>query len=145
MENATQSGNLIVKNVKIKERKEVLNKVELIGNIGTIRKFETGVSFSIATTRNYKSNNEWKNDTTWHNVTMFSDDPNELSERYSVGDLMYVEGRLDYRVKDKTSYTSIIAGVLRRLHKRVQAETTKGNEGTETKPVQEAKEDDLPF
>lgn len=99
-----------------------INSVTIIGNIGKISDIMTTndgsrfVNLSIATTETYYSaNNEKKSNTQWHHVVLWNN-ITELQKMLSKGDLVYVEGRLNYRKKSPTQFfTEIIAKKLRIL------------------------------
>ena len=102
-----------------------INSVTIIGNIGTISEIHTTtngakfVNLTIATTEVYYStNNEKKSDTQWHNVVVWNN-MTELHKMLSKGDLLYVEGRLNYRKKSPTQiFTEIVAKNIRILNKK---------------------------
>jgi single-strand DNA-binding protein len=114
-----------------------INNVTIIGNIGKISDVMTTnngakfVNLSIATTETYySSNNEKKNDTQWHYVVIWNN-LTELQKILSKGDLVYVEGRLNYRKKTPTQvFTEIVAKNFRILSLKnyVSSEKTSKNE-----------------
>ncbi len=148
-----------------------LNKVMLIGNVGTEIKphyFEGGGSvanFSIATNESYvnKSTNQRVVNTEWHNVVVYNKLA-EIFEKYvNVGDKLYIEGRLRTRKwqddKGQDRYTTEIVATeftfLPRGEKQdqtferqtsqenIQQKSTQNQE--ETPDFNEEEEDDLPF
>jgi single-strand DNA-binding protein len=102
-----------------------INSVTIIGNIGTISEIFTTtngarfVNLTIATTETYYSgNNEKKNNTQWHNVIIWNN-MCEIQKLLNKGDLVYVEGRLNYRKKVETGiFTEIVAKNLRILNRK---------------------------
>jgi len=83
-----------------------LNKVMLIGNLGSdpeIRAFPSGgrvASFSLATSESWKdkATGEKKEKTEWHRISVFSEPLVALCERYvKKGSKLYLEGRLETR------------------------------------------------
>jgi single-strand DNA-binding protein len=102
-----------------------INSVTIIGNIGTISDIMTTtngarfVNLTIATTESYYSaNNEKKSNTQWHNVVIWNN-MTELQKMFTKGDLLYVEGRLNYRKKSPTQiFTEIVAKNIRILSKK---------------------------
>lgn len=102
-----------------------INSVTIIGNIGTISELCTTnngskfVNLTIATTETYyTSNNEKKSDTQWHNVIVWNN-MTELHKMLSKGDLLYVEGRINYRKKSPTQiFTEVVAKNIRILNKK---------------------------
>lgn len=102
-----------------------INSVTIIGNIGTISDIMTTtngakwVNITVATTEIYYSvKNEKKSNTQWHNV-VFWNNMTEIQKIISKGDLIYVEGRLNYRKKNETQFfTEIVAKNLRILNKK---------------------------
>lgn len=135
-----------------------LNKVMLIGNLGqdAENRFTTNnisvTTFSIATTRSYKSKDgNWANETTWHNVVAYN-----LSDFYKdklkKGKKVYVEGRIskrEYTDKEniKRYVTEIVAESL------IPLDSNDVNDKTETitnnsEPIDnniKDENDDLPF
>jgi single-strand DNA-binding protein len=102
-----------------------INSVTIIGNIGTVSDVHTTnngskfINLTIATTETYYStNNDKKSDTQWHNVIVWNN-MTELHKMISKGDLLYVEGRLNYRRKSPTQiFTEIVAKNIRILNKK---------------------------
>jgi single-strand DNA-binding protein len=102
-----------------------INSVTIIGNIGTISEIMTTtngarfVNLTIATTESYYSaNNEKKSNTQWHNVVIWNN-MTELQKMLSKGDLVYVEGRINYRKKSPTQFfAEIVAKNLRILNRK---------------------------
>jgi single-strand DNA-binding protein len=83
-----------------------LNKVMLIGNLGSdpeIRTLPAGgrvASFSLATSESWKdkASGEKKEKTEWHRIAVFSEPLVALCERYvKKGSKLYIEGRLETR------------------------------------------------
>ena len=74
---------------------------------------------TIATTETfYNTSNEKKSNTQWHNVVLWNN-MTELHKIISKGDLIFVEGKLNYRKKSVTEiFTEIIAKNIRVLHKK---------------------------
>lgn len=81
-----------------------LNKVQLIGNLGKdpeVRVFEGNrkrVSFSLATSRTYKSREGLSTTKTeWHNIVLWSPTA-EIAERFlTKGSQVYIEGEINNR------------------------------------------------
>ncbi|HAU0792905.1 TPA: single-stranded DNA-binding protein [Legionella pneumophila] len=76
-----------------------LNKVQLIGNLGTEPKTITnqnGQSFvtaTLATNGSFKQNDEWKTIVVWHQLVMFGK-LTKIAEYLKKGSQVYVEGKL---------------------------------------------------
>jgi single-strand DNA-binding protein len=101
-----------------------INSVTIIGNIGTISEIRTTsngakfVNISVATTETFHSlNSENKSDTQWHNVIIWNN-MTELHKILHKGDLLYVEGRINYRKKPNQIFTEIVAKNIRVLTKK---------------------------
>ena len=77
------------------------------------------VNITVATTETYySSNNEKKSNTQWHNVVIWNN-MTELQKMIGKGDLIYVEGRINYRKKSETQiFTEIVAKNIRILNKK---------------------------
>ncbi len=121
-----------------------INNVTIIGNVGTISDIMTTsngakfVNLTIATTEvYYSSNNEKKSNTQWHNVVIWNN-MTELQKMISKGDLIYVEGRLNYRKKSPTQFfTEIVAKNIRILNRK--------NYSSSDNEIEEVKMDDLDY
>jgi single-strand DNA-binding protein len=121
-----------------------INNVTIIGNVGTISDIMTTsngakfVNLTIATTETYYSaNNEKKSNTQWHNVVIWNN-MTELQKMISKGDLIYVEGRLNYRKKSPTQFfTEIVAKNIRILNRK--------NYSSSDNEIEEIKMDDLGY
>jgi single-strand DNA-binding protein len=87
------------------------------------------VNLTIATTETYYSaNNEKKSNTQWHNVVIWNN-MTELQKMLSKGDLIYVEGRLNYRKKSETQFfTEIVAKNIRILNRKNYSSSEKTGE-----------------
>lgn len=98
----------------------MLNKVQLIGNLGRdpeVRNFSNGmmVTFSMATTENWKDRDgEWQSKTEWHNIVTYGYAA-KAAERLSKGDQVYIEGGIYTTKKDDKYYTNIKANTVRKL------------------------------
>ena len=100
-----------------------LNKVTLIGNLGSepeVRSTANGTrvaTLSVATSRNWnKQAGERQEKTEWHRVVLWNNKNSglaDVAEKYlKKGDKVYVEGRIEYRTwedrEGKTRYTTEI-------------------------------------
>jgi single-strand DNA-binding protein len=113
--------------IKIYKKNKMIgiNSVTIIGNIGTISDVLTTsnggkfVNLTIATTETFFSaSKEKKTNTQWHNVVLWNNLA-ELNKIISKGDLIYVEGRLNYRKKSPTQiFTEIVAKNIRVLNRK---------------------------
>lgn len=77
----------------------MLNKVQLIGNLGSdpeIRHTESGsvANFSIATTETWKDKNgEKQSSTEWHNIVVWGDKSDIIATYLKKGSKVYIEGK----------------------------------------------------
>lgn len=103
-----------------------INNVTIIGNVGTISEIYTAnnnnnkfVNLTVATTETFvTSEKEKKSNTQWHNVVLWNN-MTQLHKMLAKGDLIYVEGRLNYRKKqEKEIFTEIVAKTIRVLSKK---------------------------
>lgn len=100
-----------------------LNKVTLIGNLGSepeVRSTANGTrvaTLSVATSRNWNNQaGERQEKTEWHRVVLWNNKNSglaDVAEKYlKKGDKVYVEGRIEYRTwedrEGKTRYTTEI-------------------------------------
>lgn len=104
-----------------------VNNVIIIGNVGNVSDViqvsdnAKLVSIAVATTEHFvNTNKDKKSNTQWHTIVLW----NSMSDLINIiekGDLIYVEGRLNYRIKtseNKTEkYTEIVAKTIRVLRK----------------------------
>ena len=109
----------------------MVNKVILIGRLGRdpeLRTTQGGkevATFSLATSRKWKDRNgERQEDTEWHNIVAWDKLAGIVSQYYTKGSLVYVEGRLKTRSWDdknsgeKKYMTEVIAYESRNLTPR---------------------------
>ena len=81
----------------------MLNKVQLIGNLGTDPETKTtpsGVTvgkLSVATSHRSKVNGEWQDQTEWHRVVVFNQLAETCQKYLTKGRKCYVEGRIQTR------------------------------------------------
>jgi len=112
-----------------------VNNVMIIGNVGNVSdviNLNGGgkiVTLSIATTEQFINiNKEKKSNTQWHSVVLWNS-LSDLSSMIGKGDLIYVEGRLNYRVKNTDNhserYTEVVAKTIRILRKANSKEEIK--------------------
>jgi single-strand DNA-binding protein len=112
-----------------------VNNVIIIGNVGNVSdviNLNGGgkiVTLSIATTEQFINvNKEKKSNTQWHSVVLWNS-LSDLSSMIGKGDLIYVEGRLNYRVKNTDNhserYTEVVAKTIRILRKANPKEEVK--------------------
>lgn len=142
-----------------------VNRVTLIGNLGKdpeLRYTPEGkravCTFSMATTRNYKDKNDaWVKETQWHNIVVWGPQAERCGETLKKGNLVYVEGRLNYRTyKDKNEQqryiTEIIADIWMSLTPKPagergphDGEADSHGGGEEGNPTAPPPADDFPF
>lgn len=80
-----------------------LNKVQLIGNVGSdpeVRTTQSGTKMakiSLATSRSFNDRNGQKQENTeWHRVTFWARLAEIVEEYVHKGDRLYIEGRIEY-------------------------------------------------
>ena len=135
----------------------MINQVTLVGRVGKDPEIRYTPSnkavamFSIATNELGKDN-----PTTWHNVKAWEKQA-ELCEQYvKKGDLLYIQGRIEYTEKDGKHYTAIVAQTLKFLSSKGDKQSGASNKEppkppTGQKPQSTAKQaedlgdDDIPF
>jgi len=109
-----------------------INNVTIIGNVGNISDIMTTtngtkfVNILVATTESFTTiSKEKKTNTQWHNIVLWNN-MTELQKMLSKGDLLFVEGRLNYRKKSPTHiFTEIVAKNIRILNKKNHYSDTK--------------------
>jgi single-strand DNA-binding protein len=102
-------------------KKEVVNKVAIIGHMGTdpeIKEFTNALKkakFRVATNRYFKNKqNEWQSETTWHNVIAWGPLAEQAQSKLAKGMAVNIEGKLNYRMYTDEKgvdrfYTEIVA------------------------------------
>lgn len=101
----------------------MINKVILVGHVGKDPEFRVldggykVARFSLATNKSFKSGDEWKQKTEWHNVVVWRDRAEYVRDKVKKGNLIYIEGEVQYRENDGKYYTDINCSVLRKLDK----------------------------
>lgn len=126
----------------------MINQVTLLGRVGKDPEIRYTTSnkavamFSIAT-------NELGNDkTTWHNVQAWEKRA-EVCEKYvKKGDLIYIQGRIEYSEKDGKHYTAIVIHNMQFLSSKAGSQSQVSNKEppkppTGQKPQAVAQSDDL--
>jgi single-strand DNA-binding protein len=118
-----------------------LNKVMLIGNLGSdpdVRTVASGTKvaeFSVATSRQWNDRNgQQQEKTEWHRIVAWGYSPDKdglagVAERYlHKGDRVYVEGQLEYRsYEDKEGVTKYITEI--RANEMVMLSGKEGGQG----------------
>ena len=135
----------------------MLNKVELIGNIGqTPELIETAsgtelVNLSIATNSSKKNSaGDYESVTEWHNVTVFGNTAANICKYQDKGNRVYIEGRLQtrsYEDRDgnKRSRTEIIAYKVLLLDKKGTPSGTTSTARERSPAKNNSGFDELPF
>lgn len=119
------------------------NKAILVGRVGQepeIRAVgENKVAkFSLATSRKYKAKSgESKEDTQWHNIELWGGLANVVETYVHKGNLLYIEGEIQYREHEGKYYTTIRANNMQMLG-------SKGEKPSDA-PETEQQSGDLPF
>lgn len=109
----------------------MVNKLTLIGRIGQIDIKDTKsgdklTNLSVATSESYKDKSgEWQEKTQWHRCTLFKE------FKADKGDVVYLEGKVEYREHEGKYYTDIIASYVRKMNYKGEKQT----EQSETTPT----------
>lgn len=99
----------------------MINKILLIGNVGTINQHGAVTKISLATSETYKNKEgEQVKDTQWHNVVLFGRLAEIANQYVSKGSKLFIEGKVKYdKYTDKDGVeknsTSVIAANLQML------------------------------
>jgi len=133
-------------------QKGSLNKVLLIGHLGSDpeSRFMTSgnavTNFSLATNESWKSSEgEIKDKTEWHKVVIFGKRAETASEYLKKGQLVYIEGRLQTRSwEDKDGVKRYTTEVLCENFTMLGRKGDGASGGTSPKTDSD-QEDDLPF
>lgn len=111
----------------------MVNKLTLIGRIGQIEIKDTKsgdklTNLSVATSDSYKDKNgQWQEKTQWHRCTLFKE------FKADKGDVVYLEGKVEYREHEGKYYTDIIASYARKINSKGEKQTEQ-HEATPTLP-----------
>lgn len=121
-----------------------VNKAIILGRIGKIDKRiskngDPVVSMTVATSERWKDKQGQKQERTeWHNVSLFSYSAKFISQYASVGDMVFIEGKITtekYTGKDGVDkYTTKIIAE--------SVEITSKNKKEDSKPTEEKEEED---
>ncbi len=139
-----------------------LNKVMLIGNVGSdpdVRTTSSGTpiaNMSLATTRKWKDGSgEQKEKTEWHRLTVWGKLVDVVERYVKKGDRLYVEGRIEYSESESDGQKKYWTNV--NVFEMVMLGSTGGDTGFQgrtgsapseqstSKPIAESDDDDLPF
>jgi single-strand DNA-binding protein len=118
----------------------MVNRVMLIGRIGKEPEQKTFgektlTKFSFATSESSKDKNgEWQEKTQWHQVSYWN------NIKLDKGDMLFIEGKIEYREHEGKYYTDIIASYCRKINTGQKAQTVEVEVITQTEF-----DTDLPF
>ena len=112
---------------------QVINQITIVGFLGrdaqkkALPNGTPVLNFSLATKKVWKdSNNEWQERTQWHQVVCFGDRMAKLAERLLEGTLVYVQGELTTRDRERTikvpNGNAVIEAVVKQLEVEVKAD-----------------------
>jgi len=102
------------------------NKVILVGRIGNEPELKEKLGrFRLATSTKYQKNNEWHENTMWHNIVTFNENILMKMTTLEKGNLVLVEGEIEYKEYNEKWYTSIKAFKINLLQKREKTEQEK--------------------
>jgi single-strand DNA-binding protein len=112
---------------------KVINQITIVGFLGrdaqkkALPNGTPVLNFSLATKKVWKdSNNEWQERTQWHQVVCFGDRMAKLAERLVEGTLVYVQGELTTRDRERTikvpNGSAFIEHVVKQLEVEVKAD-----------------------
>lgn len=104
----------------------MLNKVQLIGRVGQDPEQKVLQSGSMLVNLSLATNERWKDKsgnqqekTSWHRITLWAGQATFASQYVRKGDLLYIEGRIDYQEWEKDGVkqygTSIVAQTIQKL------------------------------
>jgi len=142
--------------VGFKKEVEMLNKAQIIGNLGKdpeLRTTQGGTSvcnFSIATTDKYKNKEgEWVENTEWHNVVVWGKLADICSQYLHKGKQVYIEGKIQTRSWDdqdgnKKYMTEIVASEMKMLGQKGDSQQSASYPPAPAQ-VSNEPDDDLPF
>ena len=101
----------------------MVNRVTLIGRVGKEPEQKTFgektlTKFSFATSESSKDKNgEWQEKTQWHQVSYWN------NIKLEKGDMLFIEGKIEYREHEGKYYTDIIASYCRKINTGQKAQS----------------------
>lgn len=134
----------------------MINQVTLVGRVGKDPEIRYTTSNKAVAMFSIATNELGKDATTWHNVKAWEKQA-ELCEQYvKKGDLLYIQGRIEYSEKDGKHYTAIVIQNMKFLSSKGDKQSPASNKEppkppTGQKPQAAAKQaddlgdDDIPF
>lgn len=126
----------------------MINQVTLLGRVGKDPEIRHTTSNKAVAMFSIATNELGKDTTTWHNVKAWEKQA-ELCEQYvKKGDLLYIQGRIEYSEKDGKYYTAIVVQHMKFLSSEGDKRTGASNKEppkppTGQKPQAAATADDL--
>ena len=117
----------------------MVNRVTLIGRVGKEPEQKTFgektlTKFSFATSESSKDKNgEWQEKTQWHQVSYWN------NIKLEKGDMLFIEGKIEYREHEGKYYTDIIASYCRKINGGPKAQAV------EVEVISQNNDDNLPF
>lgn len=117
----------------------MVNRVTLIGRIGKEPEQKTFgektlTKFSFATSESHKDKNgEWQEKTQWHQVSYWN------NIKVEKGDMLFIEGKIEYREHEGKYYTDIIASYCKKINTGTKAQSV------EVEVISQNNDDNLPF
>ena len=105
----------------------MINQVTLLGRVGKDPEIRYTPSNKAVAMFSIATNELGKDTTTWHNVKAWEKQA-ELCEKYvKKGDLLYVQGRIEYTEKDGKYYTAIVVQNMKLLSSKNDKQTGASN------------------
>ena len=97
-----------------------VNRLTVLGNVGSITVFDNVLKVSVATARTFKQDGERREKTDWVPITIFEPGMREwVEENVQKGDQVYVEARVSqssYGEGDNKKYTvDVVASLFNKL------------------------------
>jgi len=117
----------------------MVNRVTLIGRVGKEPEQKTFgektlTKFSFATSESTKDKNgQWQEKTQWHQVSYWN------NIKVEKGDMLFIEGKIEYREHEGKYYTDIIASYCRKINGGPKAQAV------EVEVISQNNDDNLPF
>lgn len=121
----------------------MVNRVTLIGRIGKqpeLKQFgdKTLTKFSFATSESFKDKSgEWQDKTQWHTISYWN------TLKAEKGDMLFIEGKIEYREHEGKYYTDIIASYCRKINANGSVNNQHQQTATVTETVNNNNNNDL--
>jgi single-strand DNA-binding protein len=122
----------------------MLNKVQLIGRVGREPEQKILPSGNILVNLSLATNERWRDKageiqerTSWHRITIWGGQANFTIQYVHKGDLLYIEGRIDYQEWEKNGVKQYSTSIIAQSIQKLSWDKKQNQVNTEFKPSSE--------